>query len=105
MSRASDLDSQCCSPTAADNGGWGVFNAILGWQNSATYGSVISYNVYWIFVMMGFFLMRFRETKGRWPFQKSKAPVVGSIRSNSSSQQDDVSGKVPGVRETAAATS
>jgi high-affinity iron transporter len=55
-------------------GGWGVFNAILGWQNSATYGSVISYNVYWIAVITGFGLLRFNETKGHLPFMKAKAP-------------------------------
>lgn len=60
------------NPELNGGGGWGVFNAILGWQNSATYGSVISYNVYWIFVILGFGLMRFRETKGRLPFMRGK---------------------------------
>ena len=54
-------------------GGWGIFNAILGWQNSATYGSVISYNVYWIAVIIGFLLLRYKETTGHLPFTKSKA--------------------------------
>ncbi|KAH7025109.1 iron permease FTR1 family protein [Microdochium trichocladiopsis] len=53
----------CCSPDLNGGGGWGVFNAILGWQNSATYGSVISYNVYWIFVMAGFGWMRYTEKR------------------------------------------
>lgn len=53
-------------------GGWGVFNAILGWQNSATYGSVLSYNVYWIVVILAFFAMRFKEVKGHWPLMKAK---------------------------------
>lgn len=63
---------QCCAPGGANDGGWGIFNAILGWQNSATYGSVISYNLYWLFVMAGFVVMRFREVKGHWPFMKAK---------------------------------
>jgi high-affinity iron transporter len=54
-------------------GGWGIFNAILGWQNSATYGSVISYNVYWIAVIIGFLLLRYKETTDHLPFMKSKA--------------------------------
>lgn len=62
----------CCSPTANGGGGWGIFNAILGWTNSATYGSVISYNLYWIAVIGGFLLLRFREKRGRWPFMKAK---------------------------------
>lgn len=53
-------------------GGWGIFNAILGWQNSATYGSVISYNVYWIAVITGFALLRYKEVKGHLPFKKAK---------------------------------
>jgi len=54
-------------------GGWGIFNAILGWQNSATYGSVISYNVYWIAVIIGFCLLRYKEAKGHLPFMQAKA--------------------------------
>lgn len=63
---------QCCNPEANDGGGWGIFNAILGWTNSATYGSVISYNVYWIFVITGFFVVRYQEVKGHWPLMKRK---------------------------------
>ncbi|KJZ80329.1 hypothetical protein HIM_00179 [Hirsutella minnesotensis 3608] len=62
----------CCSPNGPGAGGWGIFNAIFGWTNSATYGSVISYNVYWIFVIIAFIAMRFRETTGRWPLMKAK---------------------------------
>ncbi|CAK7235990.1 high-affinity iron permease [Sporothrix bragantina] len=31
--------------------GWGIFNGIFGWTNTATYSSVITYNVYWISVI------------------------------------------------------
>ncbi|KAI7869585.1 high-affinity iron permease [Spinellus fusiger] len=34
------------------NGGWQIFNAILGWNNTATYGSIISYCLYWLFVCL-----------------------------------------------------
>lgn len=63
----------CCNPDLNGGGGWGIFNAILGWTNSATYGSVISYNLYWIVVMTGFVLLRFKEKKGRLPFMKAKS--------------------------------
>jgi len=54
----------CCSPeNKADNGGWGIFNAILGWQNSATIGSVVSYCVYWIFVTAALIIMRIDERR------------------------------------------
>lgn len=56
----------CCNPET-DNG-WMIFNALFGWQNSATYGSVISYNVYWIFVMAVFLLMMYQEKTGHFPF-------------------------------------
>jgi len=59
------------NPELNGGSGWGIFNAILGWTNSATYGSVISYNVYWIFVISMFCLMRFKETKGYYPGLKS----------------------------------
>jgi len=40
---------------------------------------VISYNVYWIFVILGFLAMRYREVKGHWPLMKPTpdAPEVG----------------------------
>ena len=56
----------CCNPEL-DNG-WDVFNALLGWQNSATYGSVISYNIYWLSVIILLSLMLFEEKKGHLPF-------------------------------------
>jgi len=63
------------NPELNGGGGWGIFNAILGWQNSATYGSVISYNLYWIVVIIGFFAMRYREVKGHLPFTKATENV------------------------------
>lgn len=74
----------CCNPEFNGGGGWGIFNAILGWQNSATYGSVISYNIYWIVVITGFVLLRFKEKRGRWPFMKAK-PTAASVDENAKS--------------------
>ncbi|KAL3444053.1 iron permease FTR1/Fip1/EfeU [Aspergillus insuetus] len=54
----------CCSPQLNGGGGWGIFNALLGWTNSATYGSVISYNLYWVCVMVCYGIMIYRERKG-----------------------------------------
>lgn len=54
----------CCSPEIGGGGGWGIFNAILGWTNSATYGSVIAYNLYWICAMVCFTYMRHVERHG-----------------------------------------
>ncbi|KAF6827394.1 plasma membrane Iron permease [Colletotrichum musicola] len=60
---------QCCNPDLNGGGFWGIFNAVLGWQNSATVGSVVSYNLYWVAVATGFFAMICKE-KGYWPFAK-----------------------------------
>lgn len=64
---------QCCNPEINGGGGWGIFNSLLGWQNSATIGSVVSYNVYWIAVIAAFLAMGYREKKGHWPLTKAKA--------------------------------
>ena len=56
----------CCNPEI-DNG-WDIFNALLGWQNSATYGSVISYNIYWLSLIVILGLMLFEEKHDHLPF-------------------------------------
>ncbi|KAL1979626.1 hypothetical protein VTN96DRAFT_5429 [Rasamsonia emersonii] len=70
----------CCNPEI-DNG-WDVFNAVLGWQNTGTYGSVISYNVYWIFLMLVIGCMLYEAKTGSLPLKKQivsfllRVPVV-----------------------------
>lgn len=58
----------CCDPL--NDGGWQIFNALFGWQNSPTYGSVISYNVYWICIIAAIFVMLFNEKHGYYPLMK-----------------------------------
>lgn len=74
----------CCSPLENGDGGWGIFNSLFGWQNSATYGSVISYNIYWLAVIVGFLVLGFREKNGRWPLQKSRPAVAEDGESENS---------------------
>lgn len=79
-------------------GGWGVFNALLGWQNSATYGSVISYNLYWMVMIVVFISLRFKETHGHWPLLKRKAvPVAEIAGSGSNTDVDSESDSARGV--------
>ena len=59
----------CCNPNM--DHGWDIFNALFGWQNSATYGSVISYNAYWIFILAVLGLLFYEEKYGHLPFTKS----------------------------------
>ncbi|KAF5343177.1 hypothetical protein D9757_014558 [Collybiopsis confluens] len=52
----------CCNPEDnLDNSGWSIFNAIFGWTNSATLGSVLSYVAYWIAVVVVLVWMKFKE--------------------------------------------
>ncbi|KAI0385636.1 iron permease FTR1 [Hypomontagnella monticulosa] len=84
----------CCSPELnGGEGGWGIFNAILGWTNSATYGSVISYNLYWIAVMISFGVMRYREVTGHLPFMKAKETPSGAPVNANTSEVQNVAGK------------
>jgi High-affinity Fe2+/Pb2+ permease len=59
----------CCNPLT--DHGWDIFNALFGWQNSATYGSVISYNIYWLVLIAVIVLMLFEEKNGHLPFTKN----------------------------------
>lgn len=59
----------CCNPLI-DNG-WDVFNSLLGWQNTATYGSVLAYNLYWLALIVTLMLMLYEEKNNHLPFCKN----------------------------------
>lgn len=67
----------CCNPET-DNG-WDVFQAILGWQNTGTYGSIIGYNVYWIFIISCVAWMMYEERTGRAPFAERFWSLVARV--------------------------
>lgn len=73
---------------------------MFGWTNSATYGSVLSYNLYWILVMVSFAIMRFQEKNGRLPFMKAKqedsAGSGDDVRRESVVEQSVLATKVEG---------
>ncbi|BEI80659.1 hypothetical protein CcaverHIS002_0111880 [Cutaneotrichosporon cavernicola] len=52
------------SPTT--NGGWQIFNALFGWNNTASLGTVLGYCFYWIAVMGA--LIYYKWTEGRVTF-------------------------------------
>jgi len=62
----------CCNPEANGGGGWGIFNAILGWQNSSTQGTIIGYCLYWLSISVTLMLMLFKEKKGYYPGLKKR---------------------------------
>ncbi|CAF9936322.1 MAG: hypothetical protein ALECFALPRED_006766 [Alectoria fallacina] len=78
----------CCNAEVNGGGGWGIFNALFGWENSATYGSVLSYNFYWITIIIAFLAMRYNEKKGHWPLMKAKAISSEEKTSDSSSEEE-----------------
>lgn len=69
----------CCNPeNNYDNGGWMIFNAIFGWTNSATYGSVIGYAMYWVAVMAALGGLKWKE--GRMSFFGHESAIARQRR-------------------------
>lgn len=56
----------CCN--GEKDGGWMIFTAIFGWTNSATVGSVISYNAYWLVLICALKLLMIEEKYGYIPY-------------------------------------
>lgn len=67
----------CCNPEI-DNG-WDVFNAILGWQNTGTYGSVISYNVYWLCLIVAIAALLYEERTGSLPLARQTRGLLSRV--------------------------
>ena len=80
----------CCNPEIQGGGGWGVFNSILGWTNSATYGSVISYNLYWMAVIAAFGSLGYSEKYGHWPFMQAPAKTVDAEAAESDQTSEEI---------------
>lgn len=58
----------CCNGELQEDGAfWMLLTAILGWTNSATYGSVISYISYWVVVTIAFTSLSYEEKHGYLP--------------------------------------
>ena len=55
------------------------------------YGSVIGYNVYWLVVILGFVLLRWKEKKGQLPFQKRQDLESSSALPRKESGSDEAS--------------
>lgn len=55
----------CCN--GLTDGWWMVANALVGWTNTATYGSVSSYLAYWILVSLWLRAKLYEEKHGRLP--------------------------------------
>lgn len=69
-------------------------------KTSATYGSVISYNIYWLTIIIAFVIMRYTEKKGHLPFIGKKAHPSSEVGSNEHASEEDDAGKKGQVRVT-----
>ncbi|EJU01308.1 iron permease FTR1 [Dacryopinax primogenitus] len=61
-------------------GGWSIFNAILGWNNTATLGAVLAYVFFWVFVICTLTFLKWKEGRTHLFGWKSKAYVVRQQR-------------------------
>lgn len=43
------------------NGGWQIFNAIFGWNNNASIGTILGYCLYWIAIMVALIYIKWSE--------------------------------------------
>ncbi|VDB91672.1 unnamed protein product [Peniophora sp. CBMAI 1063] len=79
--RGSVWHLDCCNPeNNFDNGGWQVFNALFGWTNSATLGSVLGYVFYWIAAIVILIYLKFKEGRTRLFGYESAAGKARRIR-------------------------
>jgi high-affinity iron transporter len=93
---------KCCNPGSNGDGGWGVFNSLFGWQNSATYGSVISYNLYWLTIIVGFLVLGYKERAGHWPLRKPSKGAEQVPSERSDSHDREITNKEEGVAASSA---
>ena len=59
----------CCNPeNNFDGDGWNIFNAIFGWTNNATVGSVLGYVFYWVAAVIVLIYLKFKEVRAVFIF-------------------------------------
>lgn len=93
----------CCNGEMQEDGVWWMlFTAVFGWTNSATYGSVISYNVYWIVVISMFGALYYEEKKGvlplipvLWQQRRIKKRAFLAVPTESRPSTDSVNSSTP----------
>ncbi|KAF9154977.1 high-affinity iron permease [Mortierella sp. AD011] len=54
---------QCCNPNDPNSGGWAFFNAVLGWSNVASIGTILSYILYWFAIMAALTFLKLRRRR------------------------------------------
>ncbi|KAK9717746.1 high-affinity iron permease [Basidiobolus ranarum] len=51
----------CCNPEDPNQGGWQIFNAILGWNNVASIGTILGYVFYWLGITLYLVYLKMRN--------------------------------------------
>ncbi|KAF8608850.1 iron permease FTR1 [Ceratobasidium sp. AG-I] len=64
----------CCNPeNKTDALGWSIFNAIFGWHNNGSVGTVLSYIFYWIAAIVALVVMKHQEGRTKVFKRSAKA--------------------------------
>ena len=66
--------------------GWSIFNAIFGWSNNASVGTILAYCTYWLAVIGALVYMKWRE--GRIPLSTRFQSAAGRRRAENKSRND-----------------
>lgn len=53
----------CCNPEDPANGGWAIFNSLLGWRNNATISTITVYCLFWVLILAILATLRFKENR------------------------------------------
>ncbi|KAG1106280.1 hypothetical protein G6F42_016814 [Rhizopus arrhizus] len=87
------------------NGGWEIFNAILGWNNTATIGTIVSYWLYWIAVAFALVYMNWKERRAAIAkLQSGDWEVDGDDALENAKAYINQDGAIVGEEENACAT-
>ncbi|KAK0435816.1 Ftr1 protein [Desarmillaria tabescens] len=71
----------CCNPEDnLNNNGWSVFNALFGWTNSATIGTVLSYVFYWLAVIVTLVFLKVKEGRSKFFGYESATGIRRRLR-------------------------
>ncbi|THH31009.1 hypothetical protein EUX98_g3196 [Antrodiella citrinella] len=83
----------CCNPeNNFDGDGWNIFNAIFGWTNSASIGTVLGYVFYWVAAVAVLIYLKFVEGRTKLLGRESAAGV--RRRQRAALQHDSEGGSV-----------
>ena len=80
----------CCNPdNAFDSDGWTMFNAIFGWTNSATIGTILGYVFYWVAAIVILIYLKFKEGRTKLFGYESAAGKARRIRMEERERESD----------------